>query len=117
VIFVAKFLEGINMQEKKESSVAFRVEEKAIGVKIKSLKKVANEDVYCLEAPEEYNFIANGIVVHNCADALRYACFTHYFNRPTTKIKPEDLDQWYAETRSSQPQLPRFFQDPEPFHY
>lgn len=100
------------MREKKEeASVAFHADVEAIGVKIKSLKKLENQDVYCLDASEESNFVANGIVVHNCTDALRYGLFSHYFNRPHTRIKPEQLEEWYSETRASQPQLPRFFQD------
>ena len=48
----------------------------------------------------------------HAVDALRYGCFSHYFNRPHTRIKAEDLDKWYDETRGKQVNLPRFFQDP-----
>lgn len=31
------------------------------------------EDVYDLTVEEAHEFFANGILVHNCADSLRYA--------------------------------------------
>lgn len=43
-------------------------------VKIKKIKKIANEDVYNMEVSEHHNFAVNGgYIVHNCMDALRYA--------------------------------------------
>ena len=48
----------------------------------------------------------------HAVDALRYACFSHYFNRPHTRINPEELDKWYEETRGRNTNMPRFFQDP-----
>lgn len=45
--------------------------------KIKSIRKLeCKEDVYCLTAKKNGNFIANGIVVHNC-DATRYCLASH----------------------------------------
>lgn len=43
-------------------------------VKIKKITQSHNEDVYNLEADKYHNFAVNGgLIVHNCADALRYA--------------------------------------------
>lgn len=44
--------------------------------KIKSIEEDGYEDVYCFSIPETENFVANGIVVHNC-DALRYVLASH----------------------------------------
>ena len=43
-----------------------------ITANVKSIKKVGKADVYNMEVEKYHNFIANGIVVHNCIDATRY---------------------------------------------
>lgn len=48
----------------------------AVGVRIKSIKKIGKADVYCLSAIRNGNMIANGIITSNC-DALRYVIATH----------------------------------------
>lgn len=45
-------------------------------VKIKSLRKVENEDVYCLASENNGTMVANGIVTRQC-DSLRYVMNTH----------------------------------------
>lgn len=52
-------------------------------------------DVYCLTVPSTGNFaLANGVIVSNCADTLRYACMA----------RPMVTDQ-------TEPAKPRYFQD------
>lgn len=52
-------------------------------VKVKAITKQQNEDVYNLEADKYHNFaVNNGIIVHNCMDALRYSL---------TDIKPAGI--------------------------
>lgn len=47
--------------------------------KIKSIKKIENQDVYNLYVTKNHNFAINGgLMVHNC-DALRYACTSYTF--------------------------------------
>lgn len=46
----------------------------------------------------------------HCMDAIRYALFSHYFNRPHIRLSAEELDKWYRETRGESPDLPKFFQ-------
>lgn len=41
-------------------------------MKIKSIRRVENEDVYCLASKKNGTMIANGIITRQC-DALRYA--------------------------------------------
>ncbi len=48
----------------------------------------------------------------HCLDALRYCLFSHYFNRPHTRVKPEDLDHWYNESRGIHPNMPKFLTQP-----
>lgn len=44
-------------------------------VRVKSVKFVGYEDVYNMEVENHHNFAVNGgFIVHNCMDALRYAC-------------------------------------------
>lgn len=44
-------------------------------------------------------------------DSQRYALFTHFFNKSAFKLKPEEIDKWYDESRGKQVNLPPFFQD------
>lgn len=42
-------------------------------VKIKRIEKAPNADVYNMEVATHHNFcIADGLIVHNCTDSLRY---------------------------------------------
>lgn len=47
---------------------------KSVG--ISSIRKVGNEDVYNMEVEDTHCYTANGIVVHNCCDAMRYFTYT-----------------------------------------
>ena len=47
-------------------------DKRVITANVKSIKKVGKADVYNMEVEKYHNFIANGIVVHNSIDALRY---------------------------------------------
>lgn len=43
-------------------------------------------------------------------DAERYALFTHLFNRSPNRLKPEEIDQWWAQAQGHESQnLPAFF--------
>lgn len=55
-------------------------------MKVKSVQKLdERKDVYDLEVPKYHNFSVNeGIIVHNCIDAVRYALEPFISNR---KIK------------------------------
>lgn len=44
-------------------------------------------------------------------DALRYALFTHLFGRSGDRLSPQKIEDYYRESRTSSPELPRFFQD------
>lgn len=63
---------------KKESFVQKDV--RVVGIRIKSIRKVGKEDVYCLAALRNGTMIANGIITKNC-DALRYCVFTHKISK------------------------------------
>lgn len=41
--------------------------------RIKNIKYMGKEDVYNMEVEEVHNFIANGVLIHNCIDATRYS--------------------------------------------
>ncbi len=45
-------------------------------------------------------------------DALRYALYTHLFNRQLQGLSASEIDQLYRDARGGHPQLPSFFQDP-----
>lgn len=40
-----------------------------------------HEPVYDLTVDGVHEFYANGVLVHNCMDALRYAAFTHFYGK------------------------------------
>lgn len=46
-------------------------------VGIKGIRLVGNEPVYNMEVEDTHCFAVNGgLIVHNCADAVRYLCAT-----------------------------------------
>lgn len=45
-------------------------------------------------------------------DALRYAMYTHLFDKPGKSLTARELDEMYSETRGTQTNLPRIFSDP-----
>lgn len=45
-------------------------------------------------------------------DALRYALYTHFFNKSGQRLTPNDLDRMQREAYGQQGNLPDFFQDP-----
>lgn len=47
---------------------------KSVG--ISSVRKVGIEPVYNMEVEDTHCFAANGLIIHNCEDALRYGCMT-----------------------------------------
>jgi PBSX family phage terminase large subunit len=51
-------------------------------------------------------------------DALRYAIYTHFFNKDHQSLTPQAIENLYNESRGLKPELPSFFQDPveSPFH-
>jgi hypothetical protein len=51
--------------------------DKAEYVSVKAVRLVGKEDVYNMEVERHHNFAINdGLIVHNCIDALRY-CMEH----------------------------------------
>jgi hypothetical protein len=51
--------------------------DKAEYIRVKSVRLVGREDVYNMEVEKHHNFAVNdGLIVHNCIDALRY-CLEH----------------------------------------
>lgn len=89
------------------------VEELCHGKRVKYIQKIGNDDVYCMEVPKTHNFIANGMVVHNSVDALRYAIFTHFFGKDGNRMSARDLDQMYHSAMQSSYNLPAPFRTPE----
>lgn len=63
-------------------------------MKIKSIRRVENEDVYCLSSEKNGTMIANGIITRQC-DALRYAVCTAFpqgeFSHPDENISYDQL--------------------------
>lgn len=67
--------------------------------------------VYNLHIENENEYVVDGILVHNCMDALRYAVYTHFFGRDGKKMTAKDIDDLWKETTGQGSNLPRFFQD------
>ena len=61
--------------------------------KIVSIKHIGVEEVYDIEMEEPYhNYIANGFVVHNCVESMRYCNYSKdRFNHEIKVIMPENL--------------------------
>lgn len=85
--------------------------------KVVSVEFYGHEDVYNLEVDTHHNFVANGIVVHNCMDALRYGIvniFTMMPDSGSEKDKAwEKIGLWrtneqHAERKSGQDPMEEF---------
>lgn len=73
VFIVEKTLLPINTQKPKSVESAVPIDYELIG--IKSITPIGYEDVYNMEVEDFHNFaIEDGLIVHNCIDAFRYAC-------------------------------------------
>ena len=108
------FAENISLKTDtpRPRTALLNVERSCRGVKVKEIRKVDKEDVYCLSVPESGNFIANGIVVKNC-DALRYALYTHFFGKDSSRMSAKELDIIYDDARGGDINLPAVFRDTE----
>lgn len=59
-----------------------------VPVRVKRVRKHSIQWVYNLSVDEQPEYFANGILVHNCMDALRYGLYTHRRNMRNTKNEP-----------------------------
>lgn len=102
-LFAESFSSSIGMQ--KPSFAQSLVHKSNIGRKI----------VYNLHVEGENEFFAEGILVHNCLDALRYALFTHLFAKAGRKLSAREIDKMYNESMGYNQNLPKYFQDPKDY--
>jgi hypothetical protein len=88
--FVAKSFKSTDIQKSKHVQgyvEAFQADRKDV-VCLK-IEEAEPADVYCLDVPDVHNFsIEHGIIVHNCADSIRYACMTRPYIRDKEVIQP-----------------------------
>ena len=79
--------------------------------RVLSVEPHGTADVYNMEVADLHNFVANGVCVHNCMDALRYVIYSedgYARNHPFVVqgedgscqlmglAKPQSLDEWIA---------------------
>jgi hypothetical protein len=63
------------------------------GLECLSLSEAGRHDVYCLTVPATGNFtLANGAIVSNCVDEVRYACMSRPYLARSTEI--QDKNPW-----------------------
>ena len=68
--------EGYAHQKNMQHDHSKHVGSQCYSVGIKSIRKKAPEKVYNMEVDTYHNFgINNGIISHNCIDAVRYATY------------------------------------------
>jgi hypothetical protein len=54
-----------------------------LGPECITVSDAGHDDVYCLTVPETGSFeLANGMIVANCADSVRYGCTSRPYSRP-----------------------------------
>lgn len=68
-------------------------------MKVKSIRPCGSADVFNVEVEDTHDFaVANGVIVHNCYDMLRYVCMRNPIapRRYTREKIPEydPLDFW-----------------------
>ena len=73
---------------------------------------IGKEEVYNLTVKDDHEFFAEGILVKNCLDGLRYALFSHFFGKDGLEVPANELENRFLESRGLKSNLPRFFQDP-----
>ena len=71
--------ESVNGVEKNSSLISTQKQKPApdhaevSSIGIKAIRKVDSQPVYNMEVDDNHNFaVADGLIVHNCMDALRY---------------------------------------------
>lgn len=69
--------------------------------KIVSIQYVGTEDVYDIEMQGVHNFVANGLIVHNCQESQRYINYSkERHGEKITYIKPSWLEESEEEANS-----------------
>lgn len=58
--------ESVLNVDKHLQSISTHIEKSVIIAHPTSIERVGNADVYNMEVEDTHNFVANGIVVHNC---------------------------------------------------
>ena len=58
-------------------------------------------DVYNLTVDEDHEYFANGFLVHNCVDAVIYACLSRPFAPLTGKLKRQPKDAWAVDDKEN----------------
>ena len=95
----------IEINTEKVSSVPSRVVGSIIG----------NKNVYNLTVQNHHEYYANGILVANCLDSLRYAIYTHMFAKDTKGMSPLEYDRMRNEALGLQAEIPEVFRDPREY--
>jgi PBSX family phage terminase large subunit len=101
--------ESVKNVEPLSSSVDMRILRHALKAAPRSLDG-RKEKVYNLTVEDEHEYFANGILVGNCMDSIRYALFTHFFQKDGRRLKPEDIDRMRNEVYGIETHG-RFFDD------
>ena len=72
-------------RSQKTSTSKSKLAAKSARVSLLTVQKQRSDDVYCMEVPDGNAFtIENGLIIHNCLDALRYNCVTGInYGQPT----------------------------------
>jgi intein/homing endonuclease len=78
----------------KDNQISFICNKDIIWDKIKSIEYIKEEETYDLEVPENNNFIANGIIVHNSAIALNLA---RNFGKTSIVVPIKSLQEQYTK--------------------
>lgn len=63
--------ENVQNVDKHSSSINTHLEKNVITARPLKIEKVGSADVYNMEVEDTHNFVANGIVVHNCRYILK----------------------------------------------
>lgn len=92
-----KFYQSVEgmLNRKKKSEMMKKIWEfrrrgrQRVNHKVLSIKPLGKEDVYCMEVDKNHNFVANGVVVHNCEHhMLPFLGYAHVGYVPKSKTSP-----------------------------
>lgn len=83
----------------------------AVPAKVSS-KDAGKQIVYNLTVANSPEYLANGVLVHNCLDALRYVIFTRFGVAVEADISSHDLEKSYRRAMGKSLIMPKVFQQP-----
>ena len=93
-VWVTEKKDFVPIRDLIERNIVFFLSEDLTMVWVTKKFPAGKADVYNLTVDEEHEYFANGFLVHNCADAVIYACLSRPFTPMKAKKRTDRYDRW-----------------------